>query len=179
MTKDMKKFLTLLIVFLGTIFWLPVFYKLYKNFELLKFASNAHNLPITFFIIGLLITVVFLALIIFILQRSFSSRWLFLPIIVGGYTWLLSLLFLYNHSSNTPVAFIISSLKDFQLSPETNKMFIAKNAWSCSVISYNSSAAILGIIFGVVIIAFIFSIIGICKSKNVSPDNSNDTTTNF
>ena len=178
MTKDMKKFLKWLIVFLGTIFWLPVFYKLYYYIEDIFSKEISLNIHHRFFGLYSFATVVFLFLLIFILRSSFLYRWFFLPIIVGGFVWLLSGLISFNLLILGPNSCIPVLVKDYESFSETNSVLVADLCRATSILSYRSASAISGIAFGIVIFTFIFSIIGICKNKNNSPDISNDTTTN-
>ena len=179
MTKDKKKFLKWLILFLGTIFWLPIFYKLYYYIEDIFSKGISLNIHHRFLGLYLFATVIFLFLLIFILRNSFLYRWFFLPIIVGGFVWLLSGLISFNLLILGPNSCIPVLVKDYESFSETNSVLVAELCRATSILSYQSASSVLGIAFGVVIFAFIFSIIGIFKIKNNSPVNSNDTTTNF
>ena len=165
MTKDMKIFLKWLALFFGTIFWLPISYKLYKSFDLSLLESKYCEMILGWFWLYLFVTILFLTLLIIILQCSFVLRWLTLPILISGYGWMLLGLVYTNLFCQSPVTSISVALKNYQSNPETNSLYIANSGWTCLIISYKSAFAILGIAFGIIIVAFIFSIIGISKKK--------------
>ena len=123
------------------------------------------GMTLIWFWLYLFATILFLTLFIIILRFSFIFRWLALPVIISGFSLALLSLFYNNLFCQGSVATIGVALKNYQSNPETNSLYIANSGYACLVISYKSASAILGITFGILAVAFVFSIIGICKKK--------------
>ncbi len=165
MTKEMKKFFKWLGLFLGAIFWLPIFYRLYQDFNLFISKGNSLDISQSYFLSSFFVTTIFLFLLILLSRGTVLLRWFFCPIVIGGYGWILSGLFRFNLiplSNNSCIPVLVKEYKNMS---ETNSVLVTKLARISTELSYRSASAILGIFFGVVIITLIFSIIGICKKR--------------